>query len=293
MKSTLEKPFMKDGICKDIQVINVKLKPSQNLRPGFYHYHNYIEFLYALDTNAYAFINEKKYQFKTGDIIIIPANTPHDIIPIGESNYICIKFLPSILHSGEYSSLEFKYILPLMTRNNDIFYIPRMVTEKTQIKGLISEIQQEWDNAETAYEMLIRSNLTRIFAWIFRYWGNTTDIYEQFKLTDSIRKAILYISEHYYDISEEQVAYECGLSTTYFSTMFKNATGQSFSKYVTQIRISEAEKYLLSTNKSVTEIAMDTGFSSSSYFISIFKKLKGLTPQQMRKKIAIQNEGDA
>ena len=93
MKSTLEKPFMKDGICKDIQVINVKLKPSQNLRPGFYHYHNYIEFLYALDTNAYAFINEKKYQFKTGDIIIIPANTPHDIIPIGESNYICIKFL--------------------------------------------------------------------------------------------------------------------------------------------------------------------------------------------------------
>ena len=112
-------------------------------------------------------------------------------------------------------------------------------------------------------------------------------------MTDSIRKAILYISEHYYDISEEQVAYECGLSTTYFSTMFKIATGQSLSKYVTQIRISEAEKYLLSTNKSVTEIAMDTGFSSSSYFISIFKKLKGLTPQQMRKKIAIQNEGDA
>lgn len=61
--------------------------------------------------------------------------------------------------------------------------------------------------------------------------------------------------------------------------------GKSFNDYVTLMRINEAEKLLLSTDKSITEIAMCCGFSSSSHFVSRFGQYKQITPGQFRKKL--------
>ena len=48
-------------------------------------------------------------------------------------------------------------------------------------------------------------------------------------------------------------------------------------------RISHAEQDLLSTDKSITDIAADCGFNNTSYFISTFKKMKNVTPSELRK----------
>ena len=98
-----------------------------------------------------------------------------------------------------------------------------------------------------------------------------------------IKKAILYTMEHYQTVTEKEVADLCGLSYHYFSHLFRRTAGRSFSDYLSSLRISEAEKMLLSTEKSITDIAVETGFSTTSYFISRFRMEKGVTPARYRK----------
>jgi AraC-like DNA-binding protein len=103
--------------------------------------------------------------------------------------------------------------------------------------------------------------------------------------TESIKKALVYITENYETATLEAVARYCGLSYNHFSASFKRIIGRSFTDYLDLIRINEAERLLLSTDNSVTDIAFSCGFSSSSHFISRFKSQKGITPGQFRKKI--------
>jgi len=72
------------------------------------------------------------------------------------------------------------------------------------------------------------------------------------------------------------------MSYSYFSRCFYRITGKSFKEYLNLTRINRAEKAILTTDKSVTEIAGDCGFNSVSYFISTYKKLKGVTPLSLR-----------
>jgi AraC-like DNA-binding protein len=65
--------------------------------------------------------------------------------------------------------------------------------------------------------------------------------------------------------------------------------GKTFTNYLNYIRITEAEKLLLTTEMTMTEIAQETGFSSSSYFIQQFKQYKNISPSQFRKKVSSEN----
>jgi AraC-like DNA-binding protein len=74
------------------------------------------------------------------------------------------------------------------------------------------------------------------------------------------------------------------LSESAFSKKFKAETGTNFSEYLIMLRISKAEKLLVSSNFSVTKISGMCGFQSSSYFTLMFKKYKGITPKKYRMK---------
>lgn len=84
------------------------------------------------------------------------------------------------------------------------------------------------------------------------------------------------------DIHLSEVARHCGVSEGHLSRMFHHATGLTFREYVTQVRIEHAKALLMRTNKSVTEIAYESGFQSLSQFHRVFRKLNGKTAGEMR-----------
>lgn len=88
---------------------------------------------------------------------------------------------------------------------------------------------------------------------------------------------------NYNSITANDVAAKYNFNYSYFLTMFKKYTGTNFNEYVMNLKIQNATNLLLTTSKSVTEIAYQTGFSSASHFIAEFKKQKLLTPFKYRK----------
>ncbi len=98
------------------------------------------------------------------------------------------------------------------------------------------------------------------------------------------RRVIAYIDAHYQEeIFLDRLAEEFNFSTKYLSALIKNETGQSFSTYVTELRLNRAMDLLLHTDLGIKEIAASVGYEDQRYFHRIFKKKTGKTPSQYRK----------
>ena len=102
-----------------------------------------------------------------------------------------------------------------------------------------------------------------------------------------MQSAIAYVIEHYDTITAQSTADYCHLSYNYFSHIFKKETGVECKDFLMTVRIKEAKKLLLLTDKDVTNIAQDTGFATSSHFAAAFKKHTGVTPLAFRKSSGI------
>ena len=102
--------------------------------------------------------------------------------------------------------------------------------------------------------------------------------------SDSIFKAIGYMNRNYSKkLTLEEVAASSGYSATYFSRIFKEDTGISFSEYLGVIRVEKGKKLLSSTNMTIAEIGAAVGFSDQSHFSRTFKKVTEITPDHYRK----------
>lgn len=95
-------------------------------------------------------------------------------------------------------------------------------------------------------------------------------------------KAMDFISENYSDpnLGLTQICEYLNISTSHFSSIFKEATGQTFTEALMNLRIQNAERLLRQTKLKNYEIAEKVGFSDPHYFSIVFKKMTGKTPKE-------------
>lgn len=79
-----------------------------------------------------------------------------------------------------------------------------------------------------------------------------------------------------------RLAARVGLSERQVARLFRRTLGTSFSAYLTQLRIERAKKLLATSNRSVTEIGLDTGWQSLAHFNTVFRRRVGATPSAYR-----------
>ena len=93
-----------------------------------------------------------------------------------------------------------------------------------------------------------------------------------------------YIQQHYADITIQQLVDTFHFQEDYFNRLIKAKTGMTYSAYVQKIRLEKAEHLLISSGKSVEEIADIVGYHNKGYFYKIFQERYGMTPAKYRKK---------
>ena len=99
-----------------------------------------------------------------------------------------------------------------------------------------------------------------------------------------VRPAIDYIEEHYAsEISLQNLADICNYSYSHFSKVFIKAFSINPNTYISYTRIRKAEDLLKSTAMNISDIATAVGYNDVSYFIRVFRKLKGISPNKYRK----------
>ena len=103
--------------------------------------------------------------------------------------------------------------------------------------------------------------------------------------TPSAEQARAYIDRHYMDpeLSLSSVADAVALSPNHLSTLFKSKIGVGFSEYLTEVRLRQAKRLLITTDLLVSEVGERVGYQNMEYFSMLFKKNTGQTPSQYRR----------
>lgn len=130
---------------------------------------------------------------------------------------------------------------------------------------------------------LTESMLNQLLILFLLQIPEASDIQSRNKDESRMQKAIVYIHRNFKEsISAYDVAKYIDLSVNYFSTLFKKKTGQSFSAYISDLRLNYARNLIESKHVTkVSEIADMVGFYSDSYFIRAFKRKFKTTPKEM------------
>ena len=256
------------------------------------HYHDYIELLYGLSGHFDAHLNDGIHQFGPGDLVLINSGEVHQIETSSEKggHYYVVRFEPEVIYTISQNILEMRYVLPFTLNNyNHQKVFEHNIIDDTIIPEMIENIMKEFDDKKYGYELAIKAYICRVFLWILRYWKRSgTKLYNLYNMDlamlEKLQKALSYVAKHYSeDIKVTEIAKMCNVSYSYFSRNFNRIMNTSFSDYLNYVRISEAEKLLITTNLNITEIAMKVGFSSSSYFIKQFKDHKKMSPKKYKK----------
>lgn len=271
------------------------VKGSGNVYPA--HYHSYIEILYCISGDYEILLNGKSHQFSSGDLVIINSREVHQIDSLSKhgGRYIVLRFEPEIIYNSMFSNyLQLKYVLPFIldtAKHQKI--IKKEEISATFIPELLYDMLDEFETQAYGYELAIKNHIGRIFLWLLRYFYQTGSDFSitsdlNLDLLGRLQPAFDYIELHYNEpLTAPALAALCNMSPSYFSRSFNAQIGMNLNEYINYIRITEAEKLLISTTMNITEITTTVGFNTTSYFIKLFKAYKNISPKQFRKKVII------
>ncbi|MCP3763462.1 AraC family transcriptional regulator [Domibacillus sp. A3M-37] len=104
------------------------------------------------------------------------------------------------------------------------------------------------------------------------------------EIPEDIRTAIQFMTAHYHEpLSLDEIADHARLSKYYFTNKFQKHMKTTPIQFLTKMRMQKAMELLTTTNKTLHEIAMETGYDNSNYFSKVFKKMIGMSADSFRK----------
>lgn len=246
------------------------------------HSHKYCEIFYLKHGSCIYHIGDDMYHLTAGDLFIVAPGDFHN------TNYEGLVPCERIIVYCKPSAIAADFLEAHPDLGDNLRRSGKVVLIKKghlQVEGILARMMEENNLPdEYSYEML--SHL--VLELLLSLKRNGVFVYDKVKARENystdIENAIKYIAQNYaLPISLEDIAEKINLSPTYLSKKFKKVTGQTFKEYVNFIRIRHAVQALLTTDDSVTKIAMNCGFNSSNYFKDIFRRMYGISPRAFRK----------
>lgn len=235
------------------------------------HYHSFFEVYCLTDGKCDSFIDDKLYNLRPGDVVIIPPGTIHG------THYYSEK------HGRILINFTFHYIPQILLEElSKDSYFYRCEDTVEEMKRVFLEIDKEYRNPDRYSEEAICALLSKLIIIIIRHVPKNNDIPVA---SNFIEEAVRYVQNNYKDsICLEDIAKSCGVSKVHLSRKFKEKIGIGLNEYIAIYRLKTAKELLLTRDKmSICEIAFDCGFNDSNYFSWLFKKTYGVTPSQYRK----------
>lgn len=255
------------------------------------HYHEMIELQFFVKGEADVYIGNDLYKAEAGDLVVINSGEIHSMYSKNGVDIIVVQVDPEFLYTSDKTTSRIKYVYPFLNSNSGN---PRMFKKQDisglNIKQLITNILKQCTDMEYGFELSVKGDIYKLFFCILNYLkqqGKINDIAVMLENDTSniLYKVFEFVKNNYSsDITAKDAAKIVNLSYSYFSRLFNSAMNMGFSEYVTSVRLARAEQLLIDTDKSITEIAYECGFSTSSYFIMKFKQKNKVPPLVFRKK---------
>lgn len=262
-----------------LSITRIKREAYHNMRQA--HFHEKHEIYYLISGERNFTINDKVFRIGKGDLVIIPAGELHRTTYFGNNTHerIAIMF-DDVIIEDIYESFGKEYVMEVMNS----FYIHIPDGRRSYVEDLMKRMLYEAEGIDELSDYMQKIYFHELIVFAIRCYKNKSQGNELDVANEIVQKAAKYIYENSdKNIGLTDVAEKFGMSSSYFSKKFKAVTGFGFKEYLIGVRIKEASNMLLTTDKSITEIAISCGFNDSNYFGDAFRRIKGVSPHKYRK----------
>lgn len=251
-----------DALKKAADEIREEREKSKLLERYFVSYEKYTEFL---DKTDYSGVDRKLINdfLKLGSVEECSPFVEEYFAAIGEHNY--------------------KSLLLRQYMTMDIFYCVQEFLKK--LKAEPPEVPESAVDIKRVPKVIESVEMTKAYLVDeFTVALQARDRASNDRYGSVIRDAKEYIRANFSqsDLSLNRIAAHIGVSPSYFSSIFKQETGQSFVEYLTQVRMERACELLKCTSYRTSEIGEQVGYNDSHYFSAAFKKAMGQSPKKYK-----------
>ena len=251
------------------------------------------QIFYLLQGTLLLRVQDREYHFSPEDFLVINPFSPYQVLESDHAMLLCMEMPVELLRqsssypderriqcfSAEHNEGRMKYIRQVRHTFANLFTLYSRENKQSHLRSqskalLLFDIlfAQFSENADTREESLGRSEKT------FYY----------------IQQSIAFAQEHFHEsITIENAAQPLGISANHLSRCLRRYLNLSFMDVVQQFRMRQALREVENSDKTITEIAYDNGFSGSSAFITKFRAQFGCTPLVYRRKKLQEPQSDA
>lgn len=248
------------------------------------HYHQDIEFVYVLKGEITLKNGYCHYTLKEGDIFTNAGHEVHSLMATDKENIVAL-----IQISTHYFSQYFPSLSKACYRT----YSNKPTTKRhDNLREKLLQILLAYSIKSFNYKSECTYLIVDIIKYLDKYFNLfafENDVVINFEsgdqtTTERISRIITYIYQYYAEkITLEDLAAMEHLSEFYISHIIKDCTGMNFRDFLCFARVEWSEIQLLDTNKKISQIARDVGFSTTAYYEKYFYKWFKRTPEEHRK----------
>lgn len=248
-------------------------------------WHEQLEILYILNGKIRVDCGYRRYICEPGDIIIVnPCETHMVYYHSGTPSYHCLMFDSKFYDSGMLDLCRLKYMMPMNGRQ---LKFNNLIRNNARVSSILQEIIRECREQNYAYEVAAKGHFLCLLAELFRSELSAINQSENMIPIKSEHEMIAsvfnYIAENYTKkITLDDLSSLCCVNSSHLCRVFKKITGKTVIEYVNEYRLSKVHLLLLTSDKSLSEIAAETGYSDMGYLSRRFKALHGFSPNKLR-----------
>lgn len=262
----------------DFRIVNVS-----------WHWHEELELIYVMEGKQKVTIGRESFDLQAGEGYFCNSSILHKSDALSG---ICLQeaivFHPRVI--GDENSLYYhKYALPLL-KDTGLPYV-KLTPDIPWQNRILSQVHAAWIAAKeekAGYEMTVRYLLGQIMLSVYSNRNTqrpSARSIAQIRTENRVKKMLAFLEENYSEqITIQEIADSADVSVSECLRCFNSVLQTTPVRFLNQYRLDQAGSFLLNSDYPVSEIAAGCGFGDVSYFARAFKKRKGCTPSEYRRK---------
>ena len=255
------------------------------------HWHDDVEFIFILKGRMLYSINGTEYLLEQGQCMFVNSRQLHYGYAKEQMDceFLCMLLHPSLLSQDETIKATF---VDAICQNSSLPYQILKPTTSWHMEIIlhIKTIYEDCQKEKPGFELAVLSNFYSLWHILYQNISNIEVVKERKvdKKMESLHGMIGFIQRNFtHKISLNEIALAGCVCRSQCCDIFKAILGVSPIQYLLTYRIEKSLEFLRNSSLSVTDIALQCGFNSSSYYTELFHKSLHCTPSEYKKRIMI------
>ncbi len=259
------------------------------MKNTLFHSHNFIEFAYVAKGTLRLIVNDSIAEFNSGDICLMDRNISHAELIGDEVSLLYVSLAPETFadamdaEKAKYN--EQQYLRTLVLEKKEHYQYVRFypIGDAKETASAISAILDEAAGMKPGATDIIKGNIIRLLHLLTREYAFRLTSDEKAQLRRRLYFDVCaYIDKYYRDVKIEYLSSRFHYNPDFFNRLIKEFSGQTYTEYLQSVRLREAERLLLSTKMSVSDVADAVGYHNLGYFYKLFYSKNGVMPKEFR-----------